>query len=192
MWYLAVFIATFLVDLIPLVAPPAWLAMVFFMGKFHLTPWIVLVVGVAGSTLGRYVFSLYVPKIVDKVIKRQKREDMEFIGKKLSQNLWQSWIFVFIYTLTPLSSSALFTAAAMAKVKAVRTVPPFFFGKFLSDALMVFTGNYALSNMKSGAFSPQSIAFIVLGFLIVGAFMFLDWRTLLQKKQLKFNFRIWK
>ena len=192
MWYLAVFLASLIVDLIPLVAPPAWVFMVFFMLKFHLNPWLVLVVGVVGSTLGRYIFSLYVPKIADKLIKRQKQADMEYMGNKLSQSLWQSWLFVFLYTVTPLSSSALFTAAAVAKVKAVRTVPPFFFGKFLSDAFMVFTGSYAMQNLKGGLFSMQGIIFMVLGLVIIGAFLFVDWRILLQQKKLRFNFRIWK
>src|ERR1035437_6541492 len=141
MWmYLAVFLSALAVDLIPVIAPPAWTLMVFFLVKFHLNPWVVLVVGVSGSTLGRYLFSLYVPKIADQLIKQRKRTELEFMGKKLSQKLWQSWLFVFIYTLTPLSTSALFTAAALAKVKAGRTVPPFFFGKFMSDAVMILTG----------------------------------------------------
>ena len=192
MWYFAVFLASFIVDLIPVVAPPAWVLMVFFMLRFHLNPWLVLVIGVAGSTLGRFIFSLYVPKIADRLIKRQKREEMEYLGKKLSQSLWQSWLFVFLYTLTPLSSSALFTAAAVAKVKALRTVPPFFFGKFLSDALMVFTGNYALQNLTGSLFSVKNIIIMVLGVVIVAGFLFLDWRTLLEEKRLRFNFKIWK
>src|ERR1019366_1853346 len=119
MWmYLAVFLGAFAVDLIPVIAPPAWTFMLFFLVKFHLNPWVVLVAGVSGSTLGKYIFSLYVPKIADHLIKRRKREELEFMGKKLGQKLWQSWLFVFIYSLTPLSTAALFTAAAIAKVKA--------------------------------------------------------------------------
>jgi hypothetical protein len=132
--------------------------MVFFLVKFHLNPWVVVVMGVSGSTLGKYIFSLYVPKIADQLIKRRKREELEFMGKKLNQKLWQSWLFVFIYTLTPLSTTVLFTAAAIAKVKAGRTVPPFFFGKFVSDAVLIFTGRYAVLNLTEivhGAFSAK-------------------------------------
>ena len=196
MWmYLAVFLSALAVDLIPVMAPPAWTLMVFFLVKFHLNPWVVLVVGVSGSTLGRYIFSLYVPKIADKLIKRRKREELEFMGKKLSQKLWQSWLFVFIYTLTPLSTSALFTAAALAKVKAGRTVPPFFFGKFVSDAVMILTGRYAFLNLTGimhGTFSTKGILFIVATLVVTGGFLFVDWRALLETKQFKFNFRIWK
>jgi len=108
--------------------------MVFLMVKFDLNPWIVTVVGVAGSTIGRHIFSLYVTKLSDKFIKRRKREELEFWGSKLGQNLWPAWIFVFLYALTPMSTTALFTAAAMAKIEPVRTLPPFFCGKLISMA----------------------------------------------------------
>ena len=48
------------VDLIPIVAPPAWTLMAFLLVKYHLNPWLVLAVGVPGSALGRYLFSLYI------------------------------------------------------------------------------------------------------------------------------------
>ena len=170
MLYLVIFIGTLVVDLIPIIAPPAWTIMVFLLVKYQLNPWLVLLVGVTGTTLGRYIFSLYVPKIADRLIKQHKKEELEFMGKKLSHNLWQSWLFVFIYTLTPLSTSALFTAAAVAKVKAWRTVPPFFFGKLISDAVMIFTGRYAAVNFQdvgSGGFSGKGIVTIVLGLLVI-------------------------
>lgn len=192
MWYLAVFLSALAVDLIPIVAPPAWLLMVFFLLKFDLNPWSVLAVGVVGSTIGRYLFSLYVPNIADRLIKRQKREDLEFMGRKLAQKRWQSWLFVFVYTLTPLSTSALFTAAALAKVKASRTVPPFFLGKFISDAVMIFTGSYAARNLAGNALSLKSVVFMAFGIVIVVGFLFLDWHSLLQRKQLRFDFRVWK
>ena len=196
MWtYLAVFLCAFAVDLIPVIAPPAWTLMVFFLVKFHLNPWVVLVAGVSGSTLGKYIFSLYVPQITDKIIRRHKREELEFMGKKLGQKLWQSWLFVFIYSLTPLSTTALFTAAAIAKVKAGRMLPPFFAGKFVTDAVLIFTGRYAVRNLTGlvqGALSAKGILIIVATLVVTGGFLFVDWRALLEKKQFKFNFKIWK
>jgi membrane protein YqaA with SNARE-associated domain len=195
MWYLAVFLSAFAVDLIPVIAPPAWTIMVFLLVKFHLNPWVVLLAGVSGSTLGRYLMSLYVPRFSNLFIKRHKREELEFVGEKLSEKLWQSWLFVFLYTVTPLSSTALFTAAGIAKVKAIRTVPPFFCGKFVSDAVMLVMGRYAIesfTNLVHGAFTWKGISTIVFGFGLIGGLLFLDGRALLQRKKFTFNFRIWK
>jgi membrane protein YqaA with SNARE-associated domain len=192
MWlYLIVFLSAFTVDVIPLIAPPAWTVAVFLLVKFHLNPWIVLPLCVSGSILGRYLMSLYIPRFAGLFIKRHKTDELKFLGKKLSQSLWQSWLFVFIYSMTPLSSTALFTAAGIAKVKAVRTVPPFFCGKFLSDALMIFTASYTANNLE-GLLSLKGILIAVFGFVVIAGFLFLDWRALLQRKKFRFNFRIWK
>lgn len=193
--YGVVFLAALTVDLIPLIAPPAWTAAVFLLVKFHLNPWFVLPLCVSGSTLGRYLMSLYIPRFADLFIKRRKTDELEFLGKKLSQSLWQSWLFVFIYSVTPLSTTALFMAAGMGKVKPSHTLPPFFCGKFLSDAVMIFTGLYAAANFMDlvhGSYSPKAMVTLVVGIVVITGFLFLDWRALLQRKKVAFNFRIWK
>src|SRR6185503_19553714 len=88
--------------MIPVSGPPAWTVMVFFLVKFDLNPWGVLLAGVPGSAVGRYMMSLYVSKVSGKLLKPRKNEDLEFLGKKLGQKRWRSWLFVLIYTLMPL------------------------------------------------------------------------------------------
>ncbi len=193
--YGVIFLSALAVDVIPLFAPPAWTVAVFLLVKFHLNPWIVLPLCVSGSTLGRYLTSLYIPRFAGLFIKRHKTDELEFLGKKLSQSRWQSWLFVFIYSVTPLSTTVLFTAAGVAKVKPSYTVPPFFCGKFLSDAVMIFSGLYAAANFKNlvhDSYSPKGIVTLVLGCVVIGGFLFLDWHALLQRKKFRFNFRIWK
>ena len=193
--YLTVFVASMAVDMVPVFAPPAWTVMVFFLLKFDLNPWIVLVLGVTGSTLGRYFFSLYVPRVSNKLIKRRKNEELEFVGKKLGGKLWRTWTFVFIYTLTPLSTTALFTAAGLGRVKPINTLPPFFAGKFISDAIMILTGRYLAGNagdLWHNLLSPKSLITLALGLIVLGAVLFLDWRELLTRKKFKFRFRIWR
>jgi membrane protein YqaA with SNARE-associated domain len=193
--YGVVFLSALAVDVIPLIAPSAWMVAIFLLVKFHLHPWIVLPFCASGSTLGRYLMSLYIPRFASLFIKRHKTDELAFLGKKLSESLWQSWIIVFIYSVTPLSTTALFTAAGVAKVKPSRTLPPFFCGKFLSDAVMIFTGLYAATNYKNlmqGTYSPKAIVALVVGCAVLAGFLFLDWRALLQRKKFTFNFRIWK
>ena len=196
MWlYGVVFLSALTVDVIPLIAPSAWMVALFLLVKFHLHPWIVVPFCASGSTLGRYLMSLYIPRFAGLFIKRHKTDELKFLGKKLSESLWQSWIIVFIYSVTPLSTTALFTAAGVAKVKPSRTLPPFFCGKFLSDAVMIFTGLYAATNYKNlmqGTYSPKGIVTLVVGCAVLAGFLFLDWRALLERKKFTFNFRIWK
>ncbi len=151
--------------------------------------------GVPGSALGRYIFSIYILKLSNRFMKRQKKEDLKFIGHKLDRNLWQSWAFVFIYTLTPLSTTALFTATGMAKLNPLYILPPFLAGKFISDGVMILTGKYAVVNAETllhHMLSAKGLILSAVSLLLIGAVMFLDWRQLLEKKKVQFNFKIWK
>ncbi len=195
MIYLGVFLASLGIDLIPIFSPPVWTMMVFMLVKFDLNPWLVLAVGVPGSVLGRYGLSLYSRKFFSKVLKPEKSEEMEFVGKKLNGSLWRAWPFVLLYSLLPLSTTALFSAAGVARIKPFQILPPFFVGKFISDAAMLFTGQMAIRNSAdfvTGVFSWKGIATAGVGLVLLAAFLFLDWRTLLMKKKFRLNFRIWK
>ena len=196
MWYyLSVFAAAFLVDLLPFFGPPAWTVMVFFQMKFDLNIWYVLIFGVLGSVLGRYTLFLYIPYLSDRYLKMEKNADLQFIGKKLEEKGWKIQAFVLLYTLTPLPTTTLFSAAGIAKIKAINIVPTFLIGKFLSDFLMVFTGDYVANNTASflkGFLTWKSLSGIALGILILSMLLFIDWRKLLIEKKVSLNFRILK
>lgn len=195
LYYVLVFISALLVDVIPFIGPPAWTVMVFFQMKFHLNMWIVLVAGVTGSTIGRYLLTLYVPKLMSKVVNRRKDDDLRLLGKKLSGKKWEIRAFVFVYTLIPVPTTPLFTTIAVAKIKPMVVIPPFFVGKFISDMMMVYAGKYAAENavdVMHGLLSWKTIAGVLAGIIVICAILFIDWSSLLLKKKLKLNFKIWK
>ena len=195
LYYVLVFISSLLVDLIPFIGPPAWSVMVFFQIKFHLNIWLVLVAGVVGSAIGRYLMTLYIPLLTAKVINDKKDAELKFLGEKLSGEKWKIPLIVFIYTLIPVPTTPLFTAIAMAKIKPIVVIPPFFVGKFISDMVMVYLGKYAAENtidMMHGLISWKTIAGLVIGLILIFSVLFIDWYSLLLKKKLKFNFSIWK
>ena len=193
--YLTMFLLALATDLIPVIGPPVWSVMVFMLVKYDLNPWAVLAVGVPASVLGRYLLSLYVPLLLGKVMKPGKNEELRYVGSKLQGSLWRIWPFVLVYSLLPISTTALFSAAGLARIKPIQILPPFFVGKFASDAVMLFSSRYAITNsvdLVYGTFSWKGIVTIVLGLVILAAFLFLDWRRLLEKKELRVEFRIWK
>lgn len=182
-------------DLVPIIGPPVWTGLVLLMVKFDANPWLVLACGVPGSVLGRYLLSLYTPWLSKKIIKSRKNDEMEFVGRRLKRKLWESWIFVLVYSLSPLPTTPLFSAAGMAKIPPVQIIPPFFVGKFISDAVMLFMGREAVGSVAElihGTFSIKGIITIVISIGVILGFLFIDWRTLLGKKQIRFNPHIWK
>ncbi|MFC5271327.1 hypothetical protein [Adhaeribacter terreus] len=193
--YLLVFVLAFLVDLIPFAGPPAWTVMVFCLVVFKLKVWPVLILGVIASTLGRYFMSRFIFQVSGKFLTEEKAQDLAFIGRKLETHGWQSRLFIFLYTLTPLSTTALFTAIGMARISAAKALPAFFIGKLISDWLVLKASEYVSKDPKAALqhlFSPQFIIYTILGILLVAFLLFADWRTLLEKKKLRFKFNILK
>jgi membrane protein YqaA with SNARE-associated domain len=196
MWpYLLVFLAALAVDTIPVFAPPAWILLVILLVKFHLNPWATVLIGVTGSTIGRYILTRYIPKISSRLINRHEDANLRYIGSKLAKAKWSSAVFVFLYTLTPLSTTALFTAVAAARVRPWHILPPFFLGRLITDGVLVFSGKYAsanLSNLLHGQANWKTVVTLTAGLLVIAGFLFIDWRQLLEHKKLRFRFKILK
>jgi len=155
----------------------------------------VLIVGVTGSAIGRYLYSSYIHRISDFYIKPQKNEDLYFIGSKLANNGWKVQLFVLLYTLLPLPSTPLFTAAGVARMRTATLIPSFFVGKFLSDAIMVVTGDYVARNIAGithNLLSWKTLLGTFLGLIIICLFLFINWRKLLQERKFTVSFNIWK
>jgi membrane protein DedA with SNARE-associated domain len=169
--------------------------MIFLQILFDLNIWWVIVVGVAGSILGRYILTLYIPFLAGKIFKRTKNEDVEFLGKKMKEKGWRSQMVIIAYSLLPLPTTPLFLAGGMAKLKPLYIIPAFFIGKFISDTVTVHLGKYASEHTKSileQASSWKSITSLAAGLLLICALLFIDWRSLIQKKKFQIKFKIWK
>lgn len=197
MWwqYLLVFVGALLFDLVPFPFPPAFTIMLFLQIIFHLNVWLVIIIGVAGSVLGRYILLLYAPLLANKYLKGSKNEDIQFLGEKMKKNKWKGQLVILSYSLLPLPTTPLFLGAGISKIKAIYIIPAFLIGKFTSDTIALHAGKYASENIQSiieKSLSWQSIASLILGLLLIFCLLFIDWRTLIQTKKLIFNFKILK
>ena len=192
-WY--VFFACIAVDVVPLPLPPAFVVMVYLQIHYNLNVWMVISIGVAGSVLGRYILTLYIPKIAHRLFNPSKNEDVQFLGRKLKEKGWKSQLAILSYSLLPLPTTPLFIAGGMAKMKPYLIIPAFMIGKFTRDAVAVFMGKYAAENASSvidGIISVKSAIGLVFGILLLFAFLFIDWRSWVQEKKFRINFKIWK
>ncbi|MFL6588684.1 MAG: hypothetical protein ACJ8M4_00780 [Chthoniobacterales bacterium] len=196
MWpYFLVFLAALAVDTIPVFAPPAWILLVVLLVKFKLNPWITVAIGVAGSTIGRYILTRYIPKISSRLVNRREDANLRYIGTKIGKAKWSSAVFVFLYTVTPLSTTALFTAVAMARTRPWHIFVPFFLGRLITDGTLVFSGKYASANLTAllhGQANWKTVVTLTAGLVVIGIFLFIDWRQLLEHKKLRFRFNILK
>lgn len=119
MLYLVAFGAALLVDTIPVFAPPAWTILAFIIVKWKPDPWGIIAAGATGSVIGRYILTLYMPHVSAKILRPWENKNISFLGKNIGGRFWHANIFVMLYAISPLSTTALFTAAGMAHVKSV-------------------------------------------------------------------------
>jgi membrane protein DedA with SNARE-associated domain len=197
MWwaYVLVFVGALLFDIVPFPFLPAFTIMIFLQIVFKLDLWAVIFIGVAGSILGRYILSLYIPHISDRYFKTAKNEDIEFLGDKMKNKGWKSQLVIVAYSLLPLPTTPLFVAGGIARIKPLYIIPAFFVGKFTSDTIALSMGKYASENidkLREDLFSWQSICGLLGSFLMLAALLFIDWRSLIQKKKFVLRFKIFK
>ncbi|MBK5212830.1 MAG: hypothetical protein JJE55_04105 [Flavobacteriaceae bacterium] len=193
--YILVFLGALLFDIVPFPFLPAFTIMMFFQIIFGLNVWLVILIGVAGSVLGRYILLLYAPLLATKYLKESKNNDIQFLGAKMKENKWKGQAIVLAYSLLPLPTTPLFLGAGISKLKPIYIIPAFIIGKFTSDTIALHLGKYASENIESlieNTFSWQSIASLVLSLLLLFCLFFVDWRKLIQTKKLVINYRIWK
>ena len=197
MWwqYILVFIGALLFDITPFPFAPAFTIMIFLQIVFELNIWWVLIIGVAGSVLGRYILLLYAPLLSTKYLKESKNRDIQFLGDKMNQNKWKGIFVVLMYSLLPLPTTPLFLGAGISKIKPIYIVPAFLVGKLTSDTFALHLAKYAsenVSNILDDLFSWQSVASFILGLIMIFALFFINWRKLVQTKKFELNFKIFK
>src|SRR5215208_5334002 len=194
MLYFAAFAAALLVDTIPVFAPPAWTILAFMIITWKLNPWGIIAAGALGSVIGRYILTLYMPHVSAKIFRRSENANISFLGKKLGGSFWHANIFVMLYAISPLSTTALFTAAGMAHVNPSNILPGFAIGKFLGDAWVIFTAKVTAdeaTELMQGHVSWQTALTAAAGLLLISGVLFIDWRALLGRRKLRLNFAIW-
>jgi len=197
MWwqYLLVFIGAFLFDVVPFPLPPAFTVMIFLQIVFGLDIWWVIIIGVMGSILGRYLLTLYIPLLADRIFKKSKNKDVQFLGEQMKDLGWRGQAAILTYTLLPLPTTPIFVASGMARINAIYVIPTFFVGKFTSDAITVHLGKYAsesIENIIEKGFSWPSAVSLIFGLVFLCGTLFIDWRSLLLKRKLLVNFRVFK
>ena len=197
MWpYALVLLASIAVDCVPVFAPPAWTLMLLIMVKYDLNPYATALVGTCGTVTGRFIFSsLIIPWLGSKTLSRDKEADLRFVGKHINKKGIAAFVFIFLYSLLPLSTTALFTAAGLARVREIFILPPFFLGNLIGDGFLLLSGKAtirSLSDLYKGSWSVKDISIMAFGLLVVLALLMLDWRTLLQKKKVKWKWAFWK
>ena len=99
MLFLAAFAAALVVDTVPVFAPPAWTILAFIIIKWNANPWGIIAAGAAGSVIGRYILTLYMPHVSAKIFRSRENDNISFLGKRLGSRFWHANAFVLMLTI---------------------------------------------------------------------------------------------
>jgi membrane protein YqaA with SNARE-associated domain len=193
--YLLLFLAVVFENALPAFAPPTWTILVFAYAKFDLNIYLTVLSGVMGATLGRAILTHYINWFSHKIFNEEQHKNLGYLGNKFGHTASRNFIFIFLYCLTPLSTTALFVAAGMAKIKIRFILLGFFFGRLVSYTVLVLSTKALsanISDISKGILSWKSILSSVVAISILLLFIFIDWAKLFEEKKLRLNFKVWK
>jgi membrane protein YqaA with SNARE-associated domain len=194
MEYITLFIMVFLVNVVPEFAPPTWTVMSPFIFLPEIDVFYVILITITGATMGRFILLFYIEKIGNNIFNKWQKDNLNYIGSKIGRTDMQNLLFVFLYSLTPLSTGALFIVAGLAKLKKTVTLIGFFFGRLISYSVIAYSVKYGIDLI--GASRKISMSeFMITSMITVSALLFLifiDWKTLIEEKKFHFNFKIWR
>ncbi|MFA5764333.1 MAG: hypothetical protein WC915_06000 [archaeon] len=175
----------FLFNLIPVLMPPTWITLSIFYITNPQNIFLLVFIGVTASTVGRYALAKCSGVFFNKFGSKKKKEEMEFLAKKLSGKPIQKFVFTLIFALSPLPSNALFIAVGATKTRMREIIAGFFVGRTISYLFLVFTTQKVFSSLNTtiqGTATTWTIMIELIGVISIIAFFLFDWKKFLGKK----------
>lgn len=185
-WTSLLLIATvFLVNLIPIFAPPTWSILVLFRFNSHLGAVPLVLLGALSAASGRYVLARVTHRFRGR-LKDKTKADLTAAEEFLNRRRLSKYGGMLIFALSPLPSAQLFEAAGLLNLALIPFTLSFFAGRIVSYAIYVAgASSIKISGSRDvviQAFkSPYSIALQVL--LILGVYLLtkINWIKLLNR-----------
>ena len=188
-----VFLGVFLLNLIPVFAPPTW--MVFSaIGLSGTTKNVALlaVVGAAGATLGRLSLAKLSRVIIrQKFLSEDTKQNISAIREGLQGKQKLTFGVFLFYAFSPLPSNYLFIAYGLTTMELKLIALPFFLGRAVSYSLWGL-GSSAVAQ-KVTIRSIENLSYVSMYFVasqvlllyLIYVFMRIDWRLLFTRRKLR-------
>jgi uncharacterized membrane protein YdjX (TVP38/TMEM64 family) len=185
----------FALNLIPVFAPPTWMALAFIGFQFPETnPWALTLLGAGAATGGRLTLALLSHRIVgEKLLSKAQRANINVIKQRLEKRkALTSGVFL-TYAFSPLPSNFLFIAYGLTGLSLLIVAMPFFVGRCVSYAFFIMSGQTAGRHFQIDSLESTLYAsgyFIVTQLAVLAAlyaFTRIDWAVLLDEHRL-----VWK
>ncbi len=176
-------IIVFIINIIPAFAPPTWIVLSYFYISNPQDIFLLILIGVTASTVGRYVLAKFSGKVFFKFASEQKKIEVEKIRKRLHKRNFAKFMVSFIFAIGPLPSNAFFIAVGSTKMRMREILSGFFLGRLISYLFLVYTSEKLFSSFETTLGGEATIITLILEIVSILAlilFFFLDWNKILE------------
>lgn len=191
---LATFAFIFALNIIPIFAPPTWLALSAIAVYYKVNNIILLAfAGAIAATLGRLILAKLSNKIIrGKFLTEGTKKNIDDLKRHLEKRQTLTFKVFLFYAFSPLPSSQLFIAYGLTNLRLKSIALPFFLGRITSYTILSFTASEATRRAASQLIKTSSFFgfyFILSQFatiLTIYLFVKIDWHKLFTEKKLGF------
>ena len=181
-------IVVFLCNLAPMMAPPTWSIIVYFLITHDLNPAASVVVSAISAGTGRYLLALGT-RALRNYIPEKARKNLYDAGVVFDGNRNRRFGLLALFILSPLPSAQLFEAAGLMHMKLIRLTLAFFSGRIVTYSIYA-SGAYSLKftnlgHLLSDAFkSPLSWILQLFSIALIYFLSKIDWKRFIQPTSL--------
>lgn len=199
--YVVIFLVVFVLNVIPIFAPPTWTVLSFVAIRFNPNVIALALVGAVAATLGRLLLSrLSTVMIRHKFLSDGARENIDAVKVRLEKNQKLGFAVFLFYAFSPLPSNHLFIAYGLTALKLKLIAVPFLIGRVVSYAFWAFTASKVAQMLSyesvtgesvtaKSFFSYYFIASQLFGLLAIYVFTRIDWQRVFAEKRLRWRRR---
>jgi membrane protein DedA with SNARE-associated domain len=191
--FLAIFAAIFLLSIIPIFAPPTWIALsAISLGTPALSPYALALVGALAATSGRVVLAKMSRMILrGKLLGDHSRQNIDEMRHAIERRQLVSASGILLYAFSPLPSNHLFIAYGLTNLSILLAAAPFFIGRLISYSFWTLTAAAAGKKLDYdvGASSTWLSAYFIASQLLLLPLLYLivkiDWKLLIRDRHLR-------
>ncbi|HLF85188.1 MAG TPA: hypothetical protein VI837_13520 [Blastocatellia bacterium] len=192
--FLLIFLVVFLLNIVPIFAPPTWSVLSFIAIRFNSNVVVLAVVGAVAATLGRLALAKLSTVIVrQKILSDDTRKNIDAVKEHLDSKKKLTFTILLFYAFSPFPSNHLFIAYGLTALKLRLIAIPFLLGRVVSYAFWAFTAsgvaqllNYESVTSKS-LFSYYFVASQLFGLATIYVFTKIDWRRAFAEKRIRWR-----
>ena len=100
--YVVILGVVFMCNVVPAFAPPTWLVLVFFSLHYQVPSWALVLLGVIGATVGRFILGSYFRRFREK-LPRSYITNMENASTHLTKSKGHTTALLVLFVFSPLS-----------------------------------------------------------------------------------------